>query len=438
MDPRRRSLRIVGALIGVLLVLGLWSGLATAAPAQAGKTSRDEAITELDRVRVTIDDTLRLLDAGQRDEALAVSKSGYLDHFETVEIPLRVADPELTLKAEEQFAEIRGLIKTDASTGEIRDKIVELRGTIDDAERKLTSKGLGAPLLVFGQAFTVLFREGLEAVLLLSVLLGYLESTKNSQYKKPILYGVAAAGVATIITFFAVDAIFSVLPFGREVLEALVAFLAVAVLFYVSFWLIARLEQRRWLEFLKARVWTAVSAGSAGSLALIGFTSIYREGFETALFFQALTSFGEGLAIWVAAGAVTGMLALAVVAFAIFRYGRKLPIRTFLSVAVVVVMATSVAFLGNAVHSLQEAAVLDYHRLSGWPRLPIFLAQATGYSPTTETVVAQTSLTLIYLLGGLYMFVTRPRRLGSRGPIDRPPEPDSSPAIKAPPVAVPG
>ena len=84
------------------------------------------------------------------------------------------------------------------------------------------------------------------------------------------------------------------LPFGREVLEAIVGLLAVAMLFYVSFWLIARLEQRRWMEFLQARVWTAVSVGSAASLALIGFTAVYREGFETVLFYQALLSFGDG------------------------------------------------------------------------------------------------------------------------------------------------
>ena len=407
----RRSGSLLGGLLAVVVVVALSGGVAHAAGASsASRNTRAQAIAELDKTRATIDQTLRLLDQGRRDEAFAVSKAGYLDHFETVEIPLRVADPALTLKAEETFAEIRALTKSTATTGQVRDKIVALRGIIDDAERKLTSKGLGAPMLVFGQAFTVLFREGLEAVLLLSVLLGYLESTKNSQYKKPILWGVAAAGVATIVTFFAMDAVFSVLPFGREVLEALVAILAVAVLFYVSFWLIARLEQRRWLEFLKARVWTAVSVGSVGTLALIGFTSVYREGFETALFFQALTTFGAGLGVWVAAGAATGAVALAAVAFAIFRYGRKLPIRTFLSIAVVIVMATSVAFIGNAVTSLQEAAVLDFHRLGGWPRLPIFLAQTTGYHPTTENVLAQASLAAIYGLGALYMFVIRPRR----------------------------
>ena len=437
MRPDRRTvLTFLAGLVGIVLVIGLWGGVASAAPNQSDANSREAAIRELETTRATIDETLRLLDAGQREEAFAVSKAGYLDHFEIVEIPLRIADPELTLKAEETFAEIRALTKTNASTGEIRDKIVELRGLINDAERKLTEQGLSAPMLAFTQAFTVLFREGLEAVLLLSVLLGYLESTKNSQYKKPILYGVAAAGVATVVTFFAFDAIFSVLPFGREVLEALVALLAVAVLFYVSFWLIARLEHRRWLEFLKARVWTAVSAGSVGSLALIGFTSVYREGFETALFFQALTTFGTGLGVWVAAGALAGALALSVIAFLIFRYGRKLPIRQFLSIAVVLVMATSVAFLGNAVKSLQEAAVLDFHRLEGWPRLPIYLAQTTGYHPTVEVVLAQAGLTLIYLLGALYMFVIRPRR--ERVSPAPSPVTDDDDVAKAPPVAVPG
>ena len=73
------------------------------------------------------------------------------------------------------------------------------------------------------------------------------------------------------------------------------------VLFWVSFWLIARLEHERWMEFLKARVWTAVSLGSTASLVLIGFTAVYREGFETALFYEALLSFGTGPRLWIAA-----------------------------------------------------------------------------------------------------------------------------------------
>ena len=72
-------------------------------------------------------------------------------------------------------------------------------------------------------------------------------------------------------------------------------------------------------------------------------------------------------------------------------------------------MATSVAFLGNAVRSLQEADVVALHRWPGWPRAPIFLAQSLGYWPSRETLAAQLALSVVYLAGALYMFVVRPR-----------------------------
>ena len=331
----------------------MWATAASAAAptcvAQTPATSRDAAIRQLDTVRESIDRTLSLIKDGHTDQAYTEAKSGYLSHFEYVEIPLRVVDPQLTSDAETKFAEIRGLISSRASTGEIRSNIVELRALIDDAERHLTDTGLGAPAVVFGQSFLIIFREGLEAVLLVSVLLGYLEAAKATQYRRPILWGMGAAVLATVATFFVLRTVLSTLPFGREILEAITALLAVAVLFYVSFWLIARLEQKRWLEFLRARVWSAVSVGSTAALMLVGFTAIYREGFETALFYQALLSFGPGLGIWVAAGLLTGVVALAAVAWMIFKLGRRIPLKAFLSTAVVLLMATSVAFLGNAV-----------------------------------------------------------------------------------------
>ena len=218
------------------------------------------------------------------------------------------------------------------------------------------------------------------------------------------------AGIATVATVFLLQAVISVAPASRELMEALTGVLAVVVLFWVSFWLISRLEHKRWMEFLKARVWTAVSLGSTASLVLIGFTAVYREGFETVLFYQALLSFDTGLEIWTAVGFGLGVLALAACAFAIFKLGRSLPLKTFLTVAVSLVILTSIAFLGNAIAGLQEADVIQYTRLSGWPRLPIYLAQATGYRPDLEVVVGQAALAFVYALGAIYMFVLRPRR----------------------------
>jgi high-affinity iron transporter len=292
----------------------------------------------------------------------------------------------------------------------VREKIVELRGVVDDVERRLTSASAGAAAIVAGQSFLIIFREGLEVVLLLSVLLGYLESAKAGRFRRPILVGVGLGALATAATVVALQTVFAAMPASRELLEAITAVVAVVVLFYVSFWLISRLEHKRWMEFLKSRVWKAVSVGSAASLVLVGFTAVYREGFETALFYQALLSFGTGLGVWVLVGLLTGVVALAVVSVVIFRLGRRLPVRAFLSVAVVLIMVTSVAFLGNAVSGLQTAAIIDYHRLENWPRLPIFLSQATGYWPTRETVGAQIALSLVYVLGAAYMLVVRPRR----------------------------
>lgn len=377
-----------------------------------GSTSKSQSIDQLRKLRASIDRSLRLLDAGKRAEAFEEAKSGYLQCFEPVEAPLdAVAGIQFRFKVENAFARVRVLIDDGAPTGEVRDRVVILRGLVDESERKLTATGVGAPLLVFGQSFTLLLREGLEAVLLLAALFGYLQTTdQGDRYRRPILYGVGAAIAATVVAYFAVDAIFSALPFGREVLEAIVGLFAVAVLFYVSFWLAARLEQRRWLEFLRARVWKAVSIGSTTSLVMIGFTSVFREGFETVLFYQAMLSFSAGLKVWVLLGVLAAAVVLAGVAWAVLKLGRVLPVRTFLAVAVIVVMVTSVALIGNAMRALQEAAIIDVHFLDGWPNLPIFLAQATGYYPTVPSVLAQAALTLIYVIGGTYTFVIAPRR----------------------------
>src|SRR5882724_4489077 len=317
--------------------------------AAGGSVSRSAAIRQLDQVRRSIDQTLVEVKDGKAQQAFAEAKAGYLNHFELVEIPLRIVAPRLTADAETKFAEIRGLISGGATTGQVRDAIVELRRLINDSERELTSTGVGAPSVVAGQSFLIIFREGLEAVLLLSALLGYLEAAKASQYRKPVIAGMGAAAAASVAMFFVLRVVLDTLPFSQEVLEAITAIVATVVLFYVSFWLIARLEQRRWLEFLRSRVWSAVSVGS---------TAVFREGFETSLMYQALVSFGTGLVGWILLGLGLGLAALTVVAYGIFKLGRKLPIKTFLSGAVVLLMATSVAFLGNAVRSLQSADVI--------------------------------------------------------------------------------
>ena len=400
--------RLLVLLAGVIAAVGLLSAL-PAAPASAS-SSRDDAITQVQNVRISIDLTLSLIKQGKSEQAFDAAANGYLNHFELVEVPLRIIDNDLTIDAEGRFADIRQLIRDGAPVDTVRDKLVELRGVLDTIERKLTATGAAAPALIFGQSFLIIFREGFEVVLLVSILLGYLEAARSPAFIKPILVGIGLAGVATVLTVVVLRLVFESLPFSVEVLEGITAMIAVVMLFYVSFWLVARMEHKRWMEFVRARLWSAVSLGSTFSLVMVGFTAVYREGFETALFYQALWSFGAGLGGWVLAGLFTGLVALTAIAVVMFRLGRKVPVKRFMNIAVVCVMVTSVTFLGNAVHALQAGDLIAYNRLDSWPRLPIFLAQATGYWPTVQSVVAQISLSAIFVGGAVYVFVIKPRR----------------------------
>ena len=396
----------------LVLVLTLLATLAVAGPAlaQGVDVTPGEGIVELDEARALIDRSVELYENGDAEEAYTAARNAYLDHFEFVEIPLRVRDEALTLTLEEDFANLRNQIEAGIAVDVVKGTAAEVKRGLDDVERVLAEPGLAAPILAAGYSFMIMFREGLEAVLIVAAILGYLEASRNGRYKGAVIKGVGLAVVATIITFVVAAVLINIAPVQRELLEAATAVLAVVMLFYVSFWLIARFEHRRWMEFVKAKVWTAASTGSTLALAGVGFTAVYREGFETVLFYQALLSFARGLTQWVVLGAVLGLAVLVGVGFSIFRAGRKVPIKLFLGTAVVLIMVLSVAFAGNAVRSLQQSATIPVTFLEGVPRLPIFLAELTGWHPTAQTLLTQAVLALIYIAGAIWIFVILPRR----------------------------
>jgi high-affinity iron transporter len=396
------------------LATGLFAALALALPPAAGADTSvgvERAQREVDRALVLVDRSVEAAEAGERERGYELARSAYLDHFELVEIPLRLRNPNLVLDLEFAFADLRDGIRDGASTGDVNAAAREVRAGLRDVKRELEAKGFAAPALAFGFSFTILFREGLEAVLLIAVLLGSLEAARAANYRKPLAWGVAGAVLATAATFVLATFVIEIAPVNREVLEAVTALLAVAVLFGVSFWLVSRLEHKRWMEFMRARTASAIAAGGAFAFAGLGFTAVYREGFETVLFYQALTLFAQGLVLWVVLGAIAAAVALVGIGYAIFGLGRKLPLKPLLIGGVSVLLLLSVAFAGNAIRSLQEVDVIDATPIEGgWARLPVFLAELTGIHPTTEGIAAQVALLGVYALGAAYMFAWRPLR----------------------------
>jgi high-affinity iron transporter len=395
------------ALTALLTILAL---LALAAPAlAAGGSSLERGRQEIDKSRVLLAQSLAAYKAGDREKAYALSRKAYLDHFEFVEIPLRLRNPNLVLDTEFKYAKLRNDIRDGASAGRVRSDTAVVRTALIDVDRELARKGVAAPLVAFGFSFSILFREGVEAVLLVAILLGSLAAGSASNYKRPLAIGVGAAVVATGILFLLATLVIDVAPLSRELLEAVTALIAVVVLIGVSFWLVARLEHRRRMEFMRARVASAMAAGTAAAFVGLGFTAVFREGFETVLFYQALALFAEGLILWVVLGAVVAAIALGGVGYAILRLGKQLPLRPMLIGGASVLLLLSIAFVGNAVYSLQAADYITATPVAH-PRLPVFLAELTGIHPTTQGLAIQAAFLAVYVLGALYVFAWQPAR----------------------------
>ena len=389
----------------LLLLAVATAALLAPAVAHADDAQFAEARAQVETARRLTQEALQAVERGDRERGYQLARTAYLDHFEHAEVPLRLRDPNLVLDVEFAFAELRNGIRDGKPVEELRETRTEVLVGLRDVDRTLAEKGFTAPLLAFLFSFGILFREGLESVLLIAILLGSLASGRATGYRRPLGLGVLAAIGATVLTWLLATLVLDIAPVQRELLEGVTAVVAVAVLFVVSFWLVSQLEQKRRLEFTRARVASAITAGSSLAFAGLGFTAVYREGFETVLFYQALAIFAKGLGLWVVLGAATAAVALGIAAYAVIVLGKKLPFKQLLFVGASMLLLLSVAFAGNAVRSLQEAAWLPVTPIEGeWARLPIFLAELTGIHPTREGILVQVALLSVYVLGAAYLF----------------------------------
>jgi high-affinity iron transporter len=279
-----------------------------------------------------------------------------------------------------------------------------VREGVDDIDTMFSGNGVIAPMIALTSSFTIIFREGLEAALVIAALLAYLQASQSRTLGRYLLYGVGLAGIASVVSWAIVHYLISITPVARELLEAVVSVIAVGVLFWVNFWLLRRVDQKRWMEFMRARAWSAMASGSAVGLAMIGFTAVYREGLETALFYEALVFISKQMEIFVGLGFLIGLVALGALAYGLFRTGKKMQVVSYLKIAVPLLMVLSVAFIGTAVQQLQEAGFIGATSLLGiFPRLPHVVAQLTGIHPTVETLGAQVILAAIYVGGFIWV-----------------------------------
>jgi high-affinity iron transporter len=366
---------------------------------------------DIDQIRLKLDEMLRQYQQGDKEGALLTVRSAYLDSYERIELPLRPIDPDFTLEMEIKFAETRNLINAQAPYEQVASKVAEIRKGLDESERLVSGTGLIAPAIAFSTSFSIIFREGLESALIIGAILTYLEASRNERFKKHVYYGIVLAFAGTAATWFVAQYIIEISGASKALIEAIAGISAVAVLFWVSFWILNKVETKKWIEFVKAKVWKATATGSVTVFVMLSFFTVYREGFETVLFYQAMLSFAKYMEWYVAAGMLLGLGIIMGITFLVRKLGKKLPLRVLFGLTMGIGAYMSIAFMGNAVREFQEIGYISTtHMIGTIPRLDINLATMSGIHPTLETVVAQIALLAVYLAGSTYVLVLQPRR----------------------------
>ena len=264
------------------------------------------------------------------------------------------------------FASLRTRAAGGATLEELRVIHTQLLADLENAERVVADRL--SPLNLFLQSFILLLREGLEAILVVGALMAFLLKTGAGHRRRDLHVGVVAAIGASLLTALLLETIFQVSRASQEALEGGVMLAATAMLFYVSYWLLSKMEVAKWNRFVKGRVQDAVSSGSALALASVAFLAVYREGFETVLFYKALFLTGAGSVLPVVLGMVLGGVCLAAVYLAINRWGVKIPLKPFFGVTSAFLYYMAFVFAGKGIAELQEGGVVGTTILAWAPR----------------------------------------------------------------------
>jgi high-affinity iron transporter len=355
-------------------------------------------------VRSQLDSAHGLALRGRSEEARAMAMDAYIT-FEQVERELRVKDPALTLELEEAFSSLRTRTGTGATPAQLTEIRQDLARALERAERTIVDRNSPSNILV--QSFVILMREGLEAILVIGALMAFLLKTGNAHRRRDIHLGVAAALLMSLLTAVALETVFVLSRASQEGLEGGVMIAAMITLFYVSYWLVSKMEVAKWNRFVKSKVEKALSRGSALALASVAFLAVYREGFETVLFYKALAvSGGAGSWLPLLGGILAGSVVLAGVYVAVNRFGVRLPLRPLFGVTSALLYYMAFVFAGKGVAELQEAGLVSLTPVGWAPRIP-----SMGIYPTLESLGVQGVLLLLAAVALVWTFVIDPRRL---------------------------
>jgi len=359
----------------------------------------DVIASTLDQMESAVREGQYELAESARLEAYAILESG-------PEAKLVAFAPQMKAPIEDLFwygqGEQKGLaylLQQQAPDHKIAASRVALNAQLAKAQRLIS--GDVAPTAILTNAAMIVFREGLEAVLILASLLASLRVGTRRHLRTPLWLGTVLAMAVTVLTWMLARTALTALARYGERLEAVVSLIAVAVLLLILNWFFHERYWTGWMANFHQQKHKLVhqSAGQFIGLLVLGFSSVYREGFETVLFLQALV-LDAGSAV-VLTGVAIGLAATVLVGWLVFGLQARLPHKKMLIVTGIFIGAVLLMMVGNTVHVLQVVGWLPVHPL-GWVSFPYWSGMWLGLYATWEGIALQAAAG-IFVIGSYFL-----------------------------------
>jgi high-affinity iron transporter len=340
-----------------------------------------------------LSESLQAYRQGRTRDAQDLAVSSYLDGFELIEPSLDAVDRSLRVTIEGEMIRYRTMLRDGAPPSAVEAQADRLQTLLSEAQRALASGGLEAGP-AFVSAFVILLREGLEAVLVVAAILALLVRAGRRDALPAVHAGWIVALLLGAVTWALASYVVTISGATREVTEGVTALVATVVLIWVGFWMHDKSHAARWSAYLRTRLQGALGRRATWGLAAVSFIAVYREVFETVLFYEALwlqTAPGARHALM--GGLAAAAVALVLVSWLIVRGSLRLPLGIFFGATSIALAALAVVLAGKGIKALQEAAILTQHPVAA-PSVPLL-----GVYPDALGLMLQLALILVLVAG---------------------------------------
>ena len=345
----------------------------------------------------TMRQSLEAWHENQREQAYQLAVTAYLEGFELAEGAIDDVDRDLRTHTEQAMMAYRNAVKEGRPAAEVEAQYLAAVGLLNECKERLEARGV-SPTANFISSLIIILREGLEAILVLAAMAAFLVKTKRREGLRWLHGGWIVALLLGALTWVVSSKLISISGAQREVTEGLTALLSSAVLLYVGFWLHSKSNTARWSSFIKNQMSGATRGGTWLGVGLVSFLAVYREVFETVLFYQALWVQSDAAAkSAILAGLGTGVVSLVILAWLIIRFSVRLPLGIFFGISSLLLAAMAVIFAGQGIAALQAAGKLPADPIN-FPTVPLL-----GIYPNMQGLVLQLLLLALIVGGWLYM-----------------------------------